>query len=124
MAQREDYTQIIKIFHISLLYFPIGNGSGSIYHGKTIIHEIETNDKLSVHIENKETGKTFDATDILPEYFFISVPLFNDRLEKEIDEWLHVMKYDEVPENYHSPYMEQVAAKLSMISLELLKQAL
>ncbi len=117
LAQREDYTQIIKIFHISLLYFPIGNGSGSIYHGKTIIHEIETNDKLSVHIENKETGKTFDATDILPEYFFISVPLFNDRLEKEIDEWLHVMKYDEVPENYHSPYMEQVAAKLSILKM-------
>ena len=23
LAQREDYTQIIKIFHISLLYFPI-----------------------------------------------------------------------------------------------------
>ncbi len=117
LAQREDYMQIIKIFHISLLYFPIGNGSGSIYHGKTIIHEIETNDRLSVHIENKETGKIFDATDILPEYFFISVPLFNDRLEKEIDEWLHVMKYDEVPENYHSPYMEQVAAKLSILQM-------
>ena len=39
LAQREDYTQIIKIFHISLLYFPIGNGNGAIYHGKTIIHE-------------------------------------------------------------------------------------
>ena len=106
LAQREDYTQIIKIFHISLLYFPIGNGT--IYHGKTIIHEIETNEKLSVHMKNQETGKEFDATDILPEYFYISVPLFNDRLEREIDEWLHVMKYDEVPKNYHSPYMAQV----------------
>ena len=64
LAQREDYTQIIKIFHISLLYFPIGNGSGSIYHGKTIIHEIETNEKLSVHIKNRETGEVFDATAI------------------------------------------------------------
>ena len=101
-----QYNQIIKIFHISLLYFPIGNGV--IYHGKTIIHEIETNEKLSVHMKNQETGKEFDATDILPEYFYISVPLFNDRLEREIDEWLHVMKYDEVPKNYHSPYMAQV----------------
>ena len=117
LAQREDYTQIIKIFHISLLYFPIGNGNGAIYHGKTIIHEIETNEKLSVHIKNQETGEVFDATDILPEYFYISVPLFNDRLEREIDDWLHVMKYDEVPKNYHSPYMVQVAEKLSILKM-------
>ena len=117
LAQREDYTQILKVFHISLLYFPIGNGNGSIYHGKTIMHEIETHEKLSVHIKNKETNEVFDATDILPEYFYISVPLFNDRLEKEIDDWLHVMKYDEVPKNYHSPYMTQVADKLSILKM-------
>ena len=117
LSQREDYTQILKVFHISLLYFPIGNGNGAIYHGKTIIHEIETNDKLSVHIKNKETNEVFDATDILPEYFYISVPQFNDRLEKEIDDWLHVMKYDEVPKNYHSPYMAQVADKLSILKM-------
>jgi predicted transposase/invertase (TIGR01784 family) len=115
LAQREDYTKIIKIFHISLLYFPIGNGS--IYHGKTIIHEIETNEKLSVHIKNQQTGEMLDATDILPEYFYISIPLFNDRLEREIDDWLHVMKYDEIPENCHSPYMAQVAEKLSILKM-------
>lgn len=117
LAQRIDYTQILKVFHISLLYFPIGNGNGAIYHGKTIIHEVETNDKLSVHIKNQETQEVFDATDILPEYFYISVPLFNGRLEKEMDDWLHVMKYDEIPENYHSPYMAQVAEKLSILKM-------
>eukprot|EP01119_Soliformovum_irregulare_P017241 TRINITY_DN5092_c0_g1_i1.p1 TRINITY_DN5092_c0_g1~~TRINITY_DN5092_c0_g1_i1.p1 ORF type:complete len:305 (-),score=-13.03 TRINITY_DN5092_c0_g1_i1:91-1005(-) len=117
LAQREDYTDIIKVFHISLLYFPIGNNKGAIYHGKTIIHEIDTNEKLSVHIKNIETGKTFDATDIMPEYFFISIPLFNDKLEREIDDWLHVMKYDEVPTSYHSPYMTQVAEKLSILKM-------
>ena len=117
LAQREDYTQIIKVFHISLLYFPIGSGSGSIYHGKTIIHEIESNERLSVRIKNRNTKEVFDATDILPEYFYISVPLFNDRLEKEIDEWLHVMKHDEVPQNYHSPYMKQVGEKLSILKM-------
>jgi predicted transposase/invertase (TIGR01784 family) len=117
LAQREDYTQILKIFHISLLYFPLGENKGTIYHGKTIINEVETKERLSVHIKNKKTGESFDATDILPEYFFISVPSFNDRLEREIDEWLHVMKYDEVPKNYHSPYMAQVAEKLSVLKM-------
>ena len=82
-----------------------------------IIHEIETNKKLSVHIKNQETGEVFDATDILLEYFYISIPLFNDRSEKAIDDRLHVMKYDEVPPNYHSPYMAQVAEKLNILKL-------
>jgi predicted transposase/invertase (TIGR01784 family) len=117
LAQREDYTQIVKVFHISLLYFPIGNGAGTIYHGKTIIHEIETNERLNVHLKNQKTNEVFDATDILPEYFFISVPNFNDRLIEEIDDWLYVMKYDNVPETFHSPYMSQVAEKLSILKM-------
>ena len=42
LVQREDYTEIVKVFHISLLYFSIGSGVRAIYHGKTIIHEIES----------------------------------------------------------------------------------
>ena len=117
LAQREDYTQIIKVFHISLLYFPIGSGSGAIYHGKTIIHEIETSERLNVHIKNQETGKVFDATDILPEYFFISIPLFNDKLEREIDDWLYMMKYDNLPDVFHSKYLNQAAEKLSILKM-------
>ena len=123
LSQGEDYTDIVKVFHISLLYFPIGNGPGAIYHGKTIIHEVETHEKLSVHIKNKKTNEIFDATDILPEYFFISVPLFNDRLEKEIDDWLYVLKYDGVPATFHSPYMKQVAEKLDILKMSKAERA-
>jgi len=117
LVQREDYTQIVKVFHISLLYFPIGNGP--IYHGKTIIHEVETNERLNVHITNQETKEVFNATEILPEYFYISVPLFSDRLEKEIDDWLYVMKHDEVPKKFHSRYMNQVSEKLNILTMSL-----
>ena len=115
LAQRENYTDIVKVFHISLLYFPVGNAP--IYHGKTIVHEVGTNERLHVHIKNPETKEVFDATDILPEYFFISIPLFNDRLEKEIDDWLYVMKYDDVPTEFHSPYMKLVAEKLAILKM-------
>ena len=120
LAQREDYTQITKVFHISLLYFPIDKRNGSIYHGTTIIHEIESNERLKVHITDPKTHEEFDATDIFPEYFFISVPQFNERLIKELtemDEWLYVMKHEKVPENYHSPYMQQVSDKLKILRM-------
>lgn len=117
LAEKCDYAEIRKVFHISLLYFPISNSGGTIYHGKTIIHEIETGEKLSVHIKNDQTGEVFDATEILPEYFFISIPSFKDRIESEMDEWLHVMKHEALPENYSSPYMAKVADKLNILKM-------
>lgn len=115
LAQREDYTQIMKVFHISLLYFPVG--SGAIHHGETIIRDIETKERLTVHLTNKKTGEVFDATNILPEYFFISVPLFDDLIEKEIDEWLYIMKHEQVPSAFHSSYMQKVADKLAILKM-------
>jgi len=116
LGEHMDYMNIVKVFHISLLYFPVGKGA--IHHGKTIIREMETKEKLTVHITDPKTKKIIcDATDILPEYFFISVPLFNDRLEKEMDDWLYVLKYDNIPDTYHSPYMKRVADKLSILKM-------
>jgi predicted transposase/invertase (TIGR01784 family) len=115
LAQGTDYTKILKIFHISILYFPVGNEP--IHHGQTIISGVETKERLTVHIKNPDTNVVVDVSDILPEYFFISVPLFNGRLEKEIDDWLYVMKHDDVPENFHSPYMQKVADKLSILKM-------
>lgn len=51
LAQRADYTEIKKVFHISLLYFPVGNGA--VHHGQTIIREIETGERLTVYIKNR-----------------------------------------------------------------------
>lgn len=115
LAEGMDSVNIVKVFHISLLYFPVGNGA--VHHGQTIFREIESQERLTVHIKHPITQEVVDATDILPEYFFISVPLFNDRLEKEIDDWLYVLKYDNVPPTFHSPYMQKVADKLSILKM-------
>ena len=115
IAQNADYKQIVKVFHITLLYFSIGNGV--LYHGKSIVHEINSGEKLSLHITNPLTNKSFDAVDIFPEYFFISIPSFNDIIKQEIDEWLYVMKHDDVPKNFHSPYMKIVADKLAILKM-------
>ena len=115
IAEGTDFRRILKVFHISILYFPVGNEP--IHHGQTDIRGIESKERLTVHIRNPETNAVIDATNILPEYFFISVPLFNDRLEKEIDDWLYVMKHDNVPKNFHSPYMQKVADKLNILKM-------
>ncbi len=115
LSQGCKFEKIIKVIHISILYFPVGNEP--IHHGETIIKGIESKERLTVHIKDPKTGLVVDATDIFPEYFFISVPLFDDRLEKEIDDWLYVMKHNDVPEHFHSPYMEKVKEKLNVLKM-------
>jgi predicted transposase/invertase (TIGR01784 family) len=45
------------------------------------------------------------------------VPQFDDRLEKEIDEWLYVMKHGEVPTDFQSPSMQKVADRLNILNM-------
>lgn len=59
----------------------------------------------------------FDAHNILPEYFVISIPLFNDVIKDELDEWLHMMKHSEVKEDFKFPYMKKVADRLNFLKM-------
>jgi predicted transposase/invertase (TIGR01784 family) len=110
-----DYLNIKKVFHISLLYFKVGDSP--IYHGKTIVKEIITGEKLSIHLEDERTGEIYNAMEVFPEYIFISIPQFNDKLEREIDEWLYVMKHEEVLSKFTSPYMRKVEERLDILKM-------
>ena len=112
----QDYTTIKKIFHISLLYFSTKEMQKPIYHGKTIIHEVDTKHPVDVTIAN-EGLVIFNTPNVFPEYFFISVPIFDDVINSEIDEWLYVMKHSEIRQGFKSPYMTKVAERLSVIKM-------
>lgn len=116
IAGSQDYTAIRKVFHISLLYFSTKEMQKPIYHGKTIIHEIDTAHPIDVRIANQGLVM-FENHNIFPEYFFISVPLFNDIINQEIDEWLYVMKHSEVKGDFKSPYMTKVAERMNVLKM-------
>jgi predicted transposase/invertase (TIGR01784 family) len=112
----QDYTSIKKVFHISLLYFTTKQMQRPIYHGKTIIHEVDTAHPVDVRIANQGLIM-FDTPNIFPEYFFISVPMFDDVIHGEIDEWLYVMKHSDTKEGFKSPYMKKVAERLTVLKM-------
>ena len=112
----QDYTTIKKIFHISLLYFSTKGMQKPIYHGKTIVHEVDTKHTVDVSIAN-EGLVIFNNPNVFPEYFFISVPMFDDIINSEIDEWLYVMKHSDIKQSFKSPYMAKVAERLAVIKM-------
>ena len=87
-----------------------------IYHGKTIIHEVDTKHPVDVRIAN-EGLVIFNTPNVFPEYFFISVPMFDDIINSEIDEWLYVMKHSDIKQSFKSPYMAKVAERLAVIKM-------
>ncbi|CAN0587439.1 unnamed protein product [Ectocarpus sp. 12 AP-2014] len=114
----QDYTTINKVFHISLLYFTTQKLDKPIYHGKTILHEVDTSTPIDMRIANQGLVM-FEHHNIFPEYFFISVPLFNDVINQEIDEWLYVMKHSDTRADFKSPYMSKVQEKLNVLKMSL-----
>lgn len=116
IAQREDYSTIKKVFHINLLYFSFDNMKAPLYHGKTVFREVDSKHPLNLHLADMG-GRIFDVHNIFPEYFIISVPLFDDVIRDEMDEWLYVVKHSEVREDFKSPYMKKVADRLSILKM-------
>ena len=87
-----------------------------IYHGKTIVHEVDTKHPVDVRIAN-EGLVIFNTPNVFPEYFFISVPMFDDIINSEIDEWLYLMKHSDIKQSFKSPYMAKVAERLAVIKM-------
>ena len=116
ISGNQDYTTIKKVFHISLLYFATQEMKKPIYHGKTIIHEVDTAHPVNVRIANQGLVM-FEHKNVFPEYFFISIPLFDEVIHQEIDEWLYMMKHSEVREDFKSPYMKKVQERLGVLKM-------
>ena len=116
ISGNQDYTTIKKVFHVSLLYFSTQEMNKPIYHGKTILHEIDTTQPVDFRIANQGLV-LFEHRNIFPEYFFIFIPLFDEVIHQEIDEWLYMMKHSEVREDFKSPYMKKVAERLAVLKM-------
>ena len=116
ISSNDDYSTIKKIIHINLLYFPFGNIKVPLHYAKTVFHEIDKEHPQNLHIADIGM-KFFDAHNIFPEYFVISVPLFNDVIKDELDEWLYMMKHSEVKKEFKSPYMKKVSERLSVLKM-------
>jgi predicted transposase/invertase (TIGR01784 family) len=117
LSSNQDYLKIKKVFHINLLYFPFSdNKSEPLQHGKVIFHGINSHQPIDVHLADRKMN-AIDLHNIFPEYFLISVPLFDDIIRREMDEWLYVVKNSKVREDFKSPYMKKLAERLNMLRM-------
>ena len=71
------YSDVKKVYSISILYFDIGQGNDYLYHGQNAFVGVHTGDFLQVTTKEKGAIVRKLPAEIFPEYFLIRVNEFN-----------------------------------------------
>jgi hypothetical protein len=118
----EDFRDISKVISISILYFNLGYGDDYIYYGTTEFKGINTGNKFVVKkrvdiSETIEPKYKFVEKKIFPEYYIITVERYKNIVQKRIDEWIYMIKNNEVADGSTSKNIDKAKQKLAEINM-------
>jgi len=118
----EDFKDISKVISISILYFNLGIGDDYIYYGTTEFKGINTGNKFVVKkrvniSETLEPKYKFVEKKIFPEYYIITVERYKNIVLKRIDEWIYMIKNNEVKDGSTSKNIDKAKQKLAQINM-------
>ena len=118
----DPHWNIHKVISVSILFFNLGRGEDYLYHGTTSF--IGMNDGKPLIIRRKEeevlNGEKiirFNDKNIFPEYYLIRVEKYPNIIRKKIDEWIYLIKNNEVKEGSTAKHIDKAAQKLDYINM-------
>ena len=106
------YSEVKKVYSISIIYFDLGKGSDYLYHGQNHFIGVHTHDELLV------TGRQADALvqrfphEIFPEYYLIRVNEFNAVAKTPLEEWVRYLKSGIISPDTTAPGLQEAREKL------------
>ncbi|MBF0452755.1 MAG: PD-(D/E)XK nuclease family transposase [Candidatus Magnetomorum sp.] len=116
----EPFKTIKKVISISIMYFNLGRGDDYIYYGSTQFRGLNTKNPLIVKRKVELPEKKFVFKDrniekeIFPEYYLIHVEKFKDQINSDIDEWIYMLKNEEIPDSFKSRHIDKARQKLKV----------
>ncbi len=118
----DDFRNISKVISVSILYFNLGTGDDYIYYGSTDFRGLNTGNKLIIKkrvetLEEFEPRYRFVEKKIFPEYYLITVDRYKNVIKNKIDEWIYLIKNDEVKEGSTSKHIDKAQNKLAQINM-------
>ncbi|SLM32557.1 conserved hypothetical protein [Desulfamplus magnetovallimortis] len=122
MKLGEDFKNISKVISISILYFNFGTGDDYLYKGTTRFLGMNTGNPLKIKervevMDGLESKYKFVDKDIFPEYYFIQIYKFQDIIKRYIDEWIYMIKNEQVRDDFKSKNIDKAKEKLSYIHM-------
>ena len=112
------YSDVKKIYSISILYFDIGQGNDYLYHGQNTFVGVHTNDYLQVTTKEKDAIVRKLPSEIFPEYFLIRVNEFNKVAITPLEEWIDYLKTGCIRPDTQAPGLAEARKKLIYYNME------
>ena len=119
---KEDYSSIVKVISVNILYFDLGIGKDYIYKGLTKFEGIHNHDELQLNDKQKELYKQENISKLYPEYYLIKVKNFNNVAKNSLDEWIYFLKNEEIKDEFSAKGIKEAKEKLDIMKLPLDKQ--
>lgn len=120
----EDYSHVKKVYSVSLVYFDVESpGKTSkdyVYYGKTEFFGLHSGKKVNINSKFLDGLKEHADQDvnIFPEYYIISLDIFDDKINDSLDEWAYSFKHHEVKDSFTSAGIKEMSQKLDYVSLD------
>ena len=114
----ELYSEVKKVYSVSILYFDIGRGNDYLYHGQNTFVGVHTGDFLEVTTKEKNAIIRKLPAEIFPEYFLIRVNEFNKVAVTPLEEWTEYLKTGIIRPDTKAPGLEEARRKLIYYNMD------
>ena len=118
LEQGQAYKHLKKVISISITYFNLGVGQDYVYCGGTKFFGIHTGDELALTDTQQAAFGIHAVHKIFPEYYVIRVGKFPDEIHEALDEWIYMLKHNEVKAEFTARNIQQASAKLRIMNLD------
>ena len=115
----ELYSEVKKIYSISILYFDLGVGTDYFYHGQNHFTGVHTGDRLRINMRDRDAVITRLPAEIFPEYILIRVNEFDKVATTPLDEWIAYLKDGTIRPDTTAPGLREAREKLKYYSMSL-----
>lgn len=112
------YSEVKKVYSISILYFDIGKGNDYLYHGQNSFVGVHTGDLLQVTTKEKNALVRRLPSEIFPEYFLIRVNEFDKVAVTPLEEWIDYLKNGHIRPDTKAPGLAEARQKLVYYNMD------
>ncbi len=118
LEKGQEYKNIKKIISISITYFNLGMGTDYLYYGSTNFVGMHTHDTLALTEAQHDLFGFKEVKKVFPEYYLIRVGKFPDEIHEALDEWIYMLKHNEIKSDFSAKKIHDASEKLRLMNLD------
>ena len=119
----QGYENIRKVYSVNIVYFSLGHGHDTVYHGKTEFRGIHTGELLELTPFQRQKFAVDAVSQLYPEYYILKVNDFDKVAKSPLEEWIYYLNTGDIPDTATAPGLSEAREhlRLARMSKEELK---